>query len=61
MKEFYENHLKNLGKDKLVKVYGLDKQGLGYRWFVIGNHNRKSGLYFQSTKTAGRPALFTII
>lgn len=57
--EFYENHLKNLGKDKLIKVYGLDKEGLGYRWFVTGNHNRKSGLYFQSTKTAGRPALFT--
>jgi len=57
--EVYEAHLKKIGKDKLVKVYGLDKQGLGYRWFLTSNHNRKSGIYFQSTKTAGRPSLFT--
>lgn len=57
--EVYEAHLKNLGRDKLVKVYGLDKRGLGYRWFLTGNHKRRSGVYFQSTKTAGRPSLFT--
>jgi adenine-specific DNA-methyltransferase len=57
--EVYEEHLKRLGKDKLVKVHGLEKQGLGYRWFLTGNHTRKSGIYFQSTKTAGRPSLVT--
>jgi hypothetical protein len=56
--EVYEEHLKKFGKDKLVKVYGLEKEGLGYRWFLTGNHKRNSGIYFQSTKTAGRPILY---
>lgn len=57
--EFFENHLRTLGKDLLVKVYGLEKQGLGYRWFLTSNHDRRSGVYFQSIKTAGRPSLFS--
>ena len=56
--EVYEEHLRTLGKDKLIKVYGLEKKGLGYRWFITGNHKRNSGIYFQSTKTAGRPNLY---
>jgi adenine-specific DNA-methyltransferase len=57
--EFFENHLRSLGEDMLVRVYGLEKQGLGYRWFLTSNHGRLSGVYFQSIKTAGRPSLFT--
>jgi 16S rRNA G966 N2-methylase RsmD len=57
--EFFESHLRNLGKDILVKVYGLEKKGLGYRWFLTSNHDRLSGVYFQSTKTAGRLSLFS--
>lgn len=57
--EVYEAHLKNLGKDKLVKVYGLDKKWKGYRWFITGNHKRKSGVYFQPAESAGKPFLFT--
>ena len=57
--EVYEAHLKDIGQDKLVKVYGLEKKGLGYRWFITGNHERKSGIYFQSTKTAGRLILYS--
>lgn len=57
--EVYEKHLKDLGKDKLLKVYGLDKKGLGYRWFITGNHKRQSGVYFQPASSGGRPFLFT--
>lgn len=57
--EVYEAHLKDLGNDKLVKVYGLDKKGLGYRWFITGNHKRKSGVYFQPAKSAGKLFLFS--
>lgn len=57
--EVYETHLKNLGENKLLKVYGLDKKGLGYRWYITGNEKRKSGVYFQSTITAGRPLLYS--
>ncbi len=57
--EFFEKRLRTLGKDLLVKVYGLEKQGLGYRWFITSNDKRRSGLYFQSTMTAGRPGLFS--
>lgn len=57
--EIYEKYLKNLKKDHLVKVYGLEKNGLGYRWFLTSNHTRSSGIYFQSTKNAGRPHLPT--
>ncbi len=57
--EVYEKHLKDLGKDKLLKVYGLDKKGLGYRWFITGNHKRRSGVYFQSATSGGRPFLYT--
>ena len=56
--EVFEKHLKKLGKDKLIKVHGLEKKGLGYRWFLTGNDKRNSGIYFQSTKTAGRPILY---
>lgn len=57
--EVYEKHLKTLGKDKLVKVYGLDKKWKGYRWFITGNHKRKSGVYFQPAESAGKPILFS--
>lgn len=57
--EVYEKHLKGLGADKLVKVHGLDKKGLGYRWFITGNHKRKSGVYFQPAKSGGKLFLFT--
>lgn len=33
--EWFENNLRSLGSDKLVKVYGLENEGLGYRWFQI--------------------------
>ena len=57
--EVYEKHLKNFGKDKLIKVYGLDKKWKGYRWFITGNHKRKSGVYFQPAESAGKLLLFT--
>ncbi len=57
--EFFETHLRALGKDLLIKVHGLDKEGLGYRWFQSQNDNRNSGVYFQSSLTAGRPILPT--
>jgi adenine-specific DNA-methyltransferase len=40
-----------------VRVWGLDKAGLGFRWFQTGNSNRRSGVYFQSSLSAGRPIL----
>lgn len=55
--EFFENHLRKLGKDLLIKVHGLENQGLGYRWFVSHSDKRRSGLYFQSSLTSGRPIL----
>jgi hypothetical protein len=55
--EFFENHLRKLGKDLLIKVHGLENQGLGYRWFVSHSEKRRSGLYFQSALTSGRPIL----
>ncbi|WP_456479219.1 DNA methyltransferase [Nautilia sp.] len=55
--EFFENHLRKYGNNKLIKVYGLDKNGLGFRWFETQNEKRKSGVYFQSTLTAGRHIL----
>jgi adenine-specific DNA-methyltransferase len=57
--EWYEKHLRPLGHDLLVKVHGLERQGLGYRWFQTGNSRRRSGVYFQSLATAGRPVLPT--
>ncbi len=42
-----------------MKVWGLEKQGLGYRWFQTGNERRKSGVYFQSVGAGGRPVLPT--
>lgn len=55
--EWFENHLRVLGEDLLVKVQGLEKEGLGYRWFHTQNSKRVSGVYFQSTLNAGRPIL----
>jgi len=55
--EWYEKHLRPLGDDLLVKVHGLELRGLGYRWFQTGNRRRRSGVYFQSLATAGRPVL----
>lgn len=55
--EWYEKHLRQLGDDLLIKVWGLEKEGLGYRWFQTGNTRRKSGVYFQSQLNAGRPIL----
>jgi adenine-specific DNA-methyltransferase len=57
--EFFETHLRALGNDLLVKVHGLEKEGLGYRWFQTQNEKRSSGVYFQSSITAGRPVLPT--
>jgi hypothetical protein len=57
--EFFENHLRKLGDNLLVKVPGLEKEGLGYRWFQTQNEKRSSGVYFQSSLTAGRPVLPT--
>jgi adenine-specific DNA-methyltransferase len=55
--EWYENHLRKLGDDLLIRVWGLEKEGLGYRWFQTGNDRRRSGVYFQSQLNAGRPIL----
>ncbi len=57
--EFFENHLRGLGDNLLIKVYDLEKNGLGYRWFETQNSKRKSGIYYQSSLTAGRPILPT--
>lgn len=57
--EWFENNLRSLGSDKLVKVYGLENEGLGYRWFQTQGDKRNSGVYFQSTLCAGRPILPT--
>jgi len=46
--EWFESHLRELGNDTLIKVYGLENAGLGYRWFQTGNDKRNSGVYFQS-------------
>jgi DNA modification methylase len=51
--------LRPLGENLLVKVWGLEKDGLGYRWFQTGNGKRRSGIYFQSQRNAGRPILPT--
>jgi adenine-specific DNA-methyltransferase len=55
--EWYETHLRSLGDDLLIRVWGLEREGLGYRWFQTGNERRRSGVYFQSIATAGRPIL----
>lgn len=57
--EFFENHLRKLGENLLIKVHGLENKGLGYRWFATHNEKRRSGLYFQSSLTSGRPVLPT--
>lgn len=57
--EWFENHLRAFGEDKLIKVQGLENEGLGYRWFQTQSSNRVSGVYYQSTLTAGRPILPT--
>jgi len=57
--EFYETHLKNLGKNKLIKIYGLENQGNGFRWFETSDGKRKSGVYFQSFEAGGRPILLS--
>lgn len=57
--EWFESHLRKLGNDKLIKVHGLENEGLGYRWFETQNDKRKSGIYYQSSLVAGRPILPT--
>lgn len=57
--EWFELYLRQLGNDRLIKVEGLENQGLGYRWFQTQTSNRKSGVYYQSAKGAGRPLLPT--
>lgn len=57
--EFYESHIKNLGNNKLVKIYGLENQGNGFRWFETSDGKRKSGVYFQSFEAGGRPVLLS--
>lgn len=55
--EWFESHLRSLGDDLLIKVDGLEKEGLGYRWFETQNNKRISGIYYQSHIGAGRPIL----
>lgn len=55
--EWFENHLRQLGDDKLIKVHGLENNGNGYRWFQTQNETRDSGVYYQSSYGAGRPIL----
>lgn len=55
----YDRCVKDLGSNKLVKVYGLDHKGLGYRWFLTPDRKKLSGKYFQHAKSAGRLRLFT--
>ena len=55
--EWYENNLAQLGNNLLVKVYGLEKEGLGYRWFQTAGEKRRSGVYYQSLLNSGRPIL----
>ncbi|MEY4902735.1 MAG: hypothetical protein RLZZ292_550 [Bacteroidota bacterium] len=55
--EFFETYLRKLGNNLLIKVHGLEKEGLGYRWFQSQDEKRNSGVYFQSSLTAGRPIL----
>jgi adenine-specific DNA-methyltransferase len=57
--EWYESHLRKLGQNLLIKVHGLEKEGLGYRWFETGNERRDSGVYYQSQLNSGRPILPT--
>ncbi len=57
--EWYERHLRKLGDNLLFRVWGLENEGLGYRWFQSGNGKRRSGVYFQSQLVAGRPILPT--
>jgi hypothetical protein len=57
--EFFERYLRPLGDNLLVRVPGLENEGLGYRWFQTQTAKRSSGVYFQSTLTAGRPMLPT--
>lgn len=57
--EWYENHLSGLGKDLLCKVYGLENDGLGYRYFHTYTDKRSSGVYFQSQLSSGRLILPT--
>ncbi len=59
--EWYENNLREIDSENqlLFKVYGLENEGLGYRWFESGGTKRVSGVYFQSTGNAGRPILPT--
>ncbi|MBT1685472.1 DNA methyltransferase [Dawidia soli] len=57
--EFFESYLRPLGDNLLVRVPGLENEGLGYRWFQTQTAKRSSGVYFQSTLTAGRPVLPT--
>jgi adenine-specific DNA-methyltransferase len=57
--EWYENHLRKMDDNLLVRVWGLEKEGLGYRWFQTASARRTSGLYYQSQITAGRPILPT--
>lgn len=57
--EWFEKHLRELGDDKLIKVSGLENNGLGYRWFETQSKNRNSGVYYQSAGGAGRPILPT--
>lgn len=57
--EWFENHLRALGDNLLIKVHGLENDGLGYRWFHSQTDKRTSGVYFQSSLNAGRPILPT--
>jgi 16S rRNA G966 N2-methylase RsmD len=55
--EWYEKHLRTLGENLLIRVWGLEKAGLGYRWFQTGKPGRRSGVYYQSQLNAGRAIL----
>jgi len=53
--EFFEKHLKKFPNQTLIKVYGLENHGKGFRWFETKDTKRKSGIYFQSFNAGGRP------
>ena len=51
---FFEDNLKSLSDNTLIKVYGLENHANGFRWFETSNGKRRSGCYYQSFKAGGR-------
>jgi len=51
---FFEDNLKGLPNNTLIKVYGLENHANGFRWFETSNGKRKNGCYYQSFNAGGR-------